>query len=71
MMDARRSLLALLQRLSAREVAARCQVDASTVSRWAAGEVAPSERARRMLAQHCGIAPETPWDSRRVRSSAR
>lgn len=55
MSEGRRSLLALLQRMSAREVAARCQVAPSTVSRWASGEMTPCPRARSLLSEHCGI----------------
>lgn len=51
----RRSLLALLQRLPAREVAARCQVTPSAVSRWASGEKSPSLASREMLREHCGV----------------
>lgn len=55
----RRSLLALLQRLPAREVAARCQVSPAAVSQWASGLKEPSAENRAMLREHCGVT----WDS--------
>ena len=66
MTEGRRLLLALLQRTTARRVAARCSVSASTVSRWAAGATLPNERARRALAgaSSYGI-PAESWASPR------
>lgn len=55
MTPGRRALLALLQRMPAREVALRAHVDPSNVSRWASGEWLPSARARRALEAHCRI----------------
>jgi transcriptional regulator with XRE-family HTH domain len=51
----RRSLLAVLQRTSAREVAARCGVVPSCVSSWVNGTRRPCERARAVLASVYGI----------------
>ncbi len=58
----RRSLLAVLQRTTALEVAARCGVTQPTVSRWASGEKNPSAAARLRLAAAYGITPAA-WDA--------
>jgi transcriptional regulator with XRE-family HTH domain len=55
----RRSLLALLQRTTAREVAARCRVAPSCVSEWQSGIKRPCRRARAMLATVYGISAES------------
>lgn len=60
----RRLLLALLQITTAREVAARCRVTPSCVSKWVSGEKTPGPRARVKIADLYGIAPEAwvmPW----------
>jgi hypothetical protein len=56
----RRALLAVLQIITAQEVAARVRVHKSNVSRWASGEWKPSRRARIMLAAHLRI-PAEEW----------
>ncbi len=53
---ARLSLLAVLQRTAAREVAARCRVSPSRVSEWASGRSRPTVGARAVLEQSYGIA---------------
>jgi hypothetical protein len=60
-MTGRRSLLAVLQRTSAREVAARCGVVPSCVSSWVNGACRPSARARAVLASVYGITASS-WD---------
>ncbi len=58
-MNAGRShLLAILQIMPAREVALRVHVSEMSVSRWRAGVLVPSPRARELLELHCGIAAE-------------
>lgn len=57
----RRLLLAVLQRTSAREVAARCRVAHSCVSEWSSGDAAPSQRPRLSLAEIYGI-PRDAWE---------
>jgi transcriptional regulator with XRE-family HTH domain len=52
---ARRSLLALLQRTTAREIAARCDVAPSRVSEWVSGITQPSPTARQRLEHSYGI----------------
>lgn len=64
--DSRRALLAILQRTQAQYVAARCRVAPCTVSRWASGEIVPSQRARALLFQNYGI-PVDGWRSARAR----
>lgn len=59
----RRSLLAVLQRTTAREVAARCRVSPSRVSEWASGLTSPSPDARRALERAYGISVPS-WDVR-------
>ena len=62
-----RSLLALLQRTHARDVAARCGVHASQVTRWMDGTSAPSERTARALEANYGISPRAwavDWTAR-------
>lgn len=56
MTPARRELLAVLQRTSAREVATRCRVTRPRVSKWTAGITRPSKRARQVLESCYGIA---------------
>lgn len=55
MTTGRRSLLALLQRMTTVEVGARCGVSHATVSRWASGKTTPSLRHREALRIHCGV----------------
>lgn len=49
-MTLRAELLALLQRVPASIVAARCGVKPCTVRRWANGDAAPRKRAKRARA---------------------
>lgn len=63
MTHGRRSLIAVLQRTSAREVAARCGVAPSTVSKWASGYAAPRWRMRVVIQLHYSITPRS-WDSK-------
>ena len=56
----RTSLRRVLSRLSGAEVAARCRVYRSSVSRWASGETLPSAEHQRILAEHCGV--HGTWD---------
>lgn len=58
---ARRALLAVLQRTSARNVAARCGVSPQAVSQWASGRTRPSPEARARLETHFAI-PASLWD---------
>jgi len=51
----RRSLIALLQVTTAREVAARCGVDPSCVSKWSSGIKAPGPTSRAKLEANYGI----------------
>lgn len=55
----RRSLLAVLQRTTAAEVAARCGVTKQAVSWWSSGIKNPSEANRLKLEQIYGIARGT------------
>lgn len=48
-------LVAVAQVTEAREIAARCNVVKSCVSKWLSGEAEPSERPRRVLEQIYGI----------------
>jgi hypothetical protein len=57
----RRSLIAILQRTTAREVAIRCRVSKQAVSNWQHGFKKPSAAARSMLQANYGISPNT-WD---------
>lgn len=66
----RRSLLALLQRTSAREVAARCDVVPSCVSEWASGEAQPSPEAQTRLMVIYGISSYAWTIELRFRTSA-
>lgn len=59
----RRQLIALLQQTRAQFVAARCGVHKSQVSRWAAGEQAPSDNAKKSLSVNYGI-PVDAWADR-------
>lgn len=56
-----RSLLAILQRTTAREVAARCAVSPSCVSDWLGGTKRPSPTSRRALELVYGIRAHT-WE---------
>jgi transcriptional regulator with XRE-family HTH domain len=64
----RRSLLALLQITSGREVAARCGVHPSRVSEWASGLTAPSDVPRMRLWMIYGISPDS-WGAGLVHTS--
>jgi len=66
----RRALLAVLQVIKGREVAARVRVHPGSVSRWSHGLCRPSARARRMLEQHVRI-PASAWDELDIHSSQR
>lgn len=57
-----RSLLAVLQRTTGREVAARCRVAKQTVSDWVSGLKKPSPHARLRLHAAYGISPAA-WDA--------
>lgn len=59
MTEGRRQLLAVLRRMRRRELAARCRVDLSRVSRWASGHYRPGPVSQKMLAEHCGV--PGPW----------
>jgi len=52
MSEGRRQLLAALQILTATEIALRCGVTHSSVSRWASGQTVPSQKAQAALAEH-------------------
>lgn len=70
MVSGRRSLLAVLQRTSVREVAARCGVDHSSVVRWLSGRMTtPSDVARERLESIYGISAAS-WGRPAVRLSA-
>jgi len=58
MTQGRLSLLAVLQRTTAREVAARCQVSPTRVSEWASGLCLPALASRERLARIYGIRVE-------------
>jgi hypothetical protein len=60
---ARKSLLAILQRTHARDVAARCRVHPAQVTRWIEGTAEPSARARAALWVNYGISPRA-WSAR-------
>jgi len=51
----------VLQRTTAREVAARCGVAPSRVSEWASGHTTPSNHARHALRINYGIS-EGSWE---------
>lgn len=55
----RRSLIALLQITTGREIAARCRVSPSCVSEWAGGTKSPGPASRAKLASLYGIAVES------------
>jgi transcriptional regulator with XRE-family HTH domain len=57
---ARRLLLAVVQRTHQCEVAARCGVHKSQVTRWLIGESLPSPTARMILAR-CYRIPSDAW----------
>lgn len=61
MTPGRRQLLAALQILSETEVALRCGVSQSAVSRWASGLTTPSEKARVALREHVWTVVG-PWE---------
>lgn len=52
----RRHLVHVLQFTTAREVARRCRVHPSQVTRWASGETRPSAAAREALDRVYGVA---------------
>lgn len=58
----RRSLIAVLQRTTARELAARCRVAKQTVSDWLRGRAKPSRDARLALERLYGIRAAA-WDA--------
>ena len=62
----RRALLAILQRTTEREVAARCRVARQTVSDWSRGWSKPRRDARLALARAYDIAPSA-WDESAAR----
>lgn len=64
----RRSLIALLQITTGREVAARCGVAPSRVSEWVSGLTRPSESSRARLWACYGISPNS-WGDTTVSSS--
>jgi transcriptional regulator with XRE-family HTH domain len=64
MTEGRRQLLAALQILSETEIALRCGVSQSAVSRWASGETIPSKRAQEMLREHVWTVVG-PWETER------
>lgn len=57
----RRALLAVLQRTSARNVAARCGVTPQAVSQWASGRSRPTGPRLTALWVNYGISPES-WN---------
>ena len=65
MNDGRRKLLALLQRVPGKVVAAKVGVSASKVSEWASGTRPPSARGKKALAFTFGI-PEDSWGEPRA-----
>jgi transcriptional regulator with XRE-family HTH domain len=64
----RRLLIAVLQMTPAVEVAARCGVHKSNVSRWLAGYQTPCDVARARLQSIYGI-PASAWGSPAIHSS--
>jgi transcriptional regulator with XRE-family HTH domain len=58
--EGRALLVALVQRVRARTVAARCRVARSTVSMWIAGTRTPSATSKKALVVHFGI-PVESW----------
>lgn len=69
MVSGRRSLLAVLQRTTAREVAARCRVDPSCVTHWVSGRCTPADSPRALLESIYGIS-QSAWEKPAVRLSA-
>lgn len=69
MISGRRSLLAVLQCTTAREVAARCGVVSSCVTRWVSGAATPSDVPRALLESIYGIS-QGAWDKPAVHLSA-
>lgn len=67
MTQGRRSLLALLQLTSGREVAARCHVSPSSVSQWASGNKNPAKATRESLERQYGIRAESWTDTESAR----
>lgn len=55
----RRALLSLLQTTTQAAVAALVGVDPSCVSYWSSGRSRPGPRARRILSEAYGIAPDS------------
>lgn len=70
MTNARRSLLALLQITTGREIAARCGVHPSRVTEWAAGRTTPSTVPRERLLHIYGIRPDG-WGKRALITSSK
>jgi transcriptional regulator with XRE-family HTH domain len=66
----RRALLAVLQIIRGREVAARVRVSPASVSYWLHGLRRPSARSRAMLERHVRI-PATWWDEPVTRQQRR
>lgn len=56
----RRILLRVLQLTAAREIARRCRVHESSVTRWLSGETTPGAEHRRML-WHMYRIPVDAW----------
>lgn len=61
MLTGRRLLIAVLQRTTGREVAARCHVHETSVGKWLAGLTTPSVEHRRQLAAMYRI-PPSAWE---------
>lgn len=57
----RLALIAILQRTSTLEVAARCRTGHARVSEWCSGVKRPSDTNREALAREYGI-PRSAWD---------
>lgn len=72
MTEGRAALLAILARADVRrhEIARRCRVSPSRVSKWASGLTKPSARARAVLEETYRI-PRHAWDTERSQSVAR
>jgi transcriptional regulator with XRE-family HTH domain len=70
MTNGRRSLIALLQLTSGRELAARCGVSPSKVSMWLAGLSAPSDVPRARLEAIYGIGADSWGRGPVVRTSS-
>jgi hypothetical protein len=59
--EGQRLLAAVLERMTGEEVAARCHVDPSTVSRWRSGDRVPRDYRHRAALAELGI-PMGDWD---------